>query len=46
MDRIDALPLSDCWHEMSWLEKGLMVMKAVEFMAQLYRLGFDGIGSL
>lgn len=31
---------------MSWWEKGVLVMKVVKFMAQLFRLEFKGMGSL
>jgi hypothetical protein len=46
MQFIDARPLHEVWHEMSWLKKGLLVMRIAEFQAQLFNIEFSGIGSL
>jgi aminoglycoside phosphotransferase (APT) family kinase protein len=46
MERLDARPLHEVWHQMSWLKKGVLVMQAVDFMAQLFRIEMSGIGSL
>lgn len=46
MERIDARPLHEVWHSMSWLKKGLLVMKIADYTAQLFRLEMRTIGSL
>jgi hypothetical protein len=46
MERIDARPLHEVWHEISWLKKGLLVMQIAAFQAQLFEVELSGIGSL
>jgi hypothetical protein len=33
MERIDARPLHEMWHEIFWLKKGLLVMQTAAFQA-------------
>lgn len=46
MERLDGQPLREKWHDFSWLPKGLLVMQIADFVAQLSRVQFRGIGSL
>jgi hypothetical protein len=46
MEHVEAQPLHDVWHTMSWLKKGLLVMQTVQFMAQSFRREMPSIGSL
>lgn len=46
MERIDARPLLDVWHEMSWLKKELLVQQIANFSAQLFEVRLSGIGSI
>ncbi|KAJ4359049.1 hypothetical protein N0V95_002511 [Ascochyta clinopodiicola] len=46
MQRIDAQPLHQIWHEMSWLQKQLIVQKLAVFWVELFNLPLSGIGSI
>lgn len=46
MGRIDARPLLDVWHEMSWLKKELLVQQIANFSAQLFEIRLCRIGSI
>jgi hypothetical protein len=45
MERVEAHPLHDVWHAMSWLKKGLLVMQTVDLIAQLLRREMPNNGS-
>lgn len=46
MERVDARPLHEVWHGMSWMKKGLLVKQIAEHVAQLFNIELSGIGSL
>jgi aminoglycoside phosphotransferase len=46
MERINGRPLQECWHELSWLKKGLLVQQVAEFVSELSHLEMFGIGSI
>jgi hypothetical protein len=46
MERVEAQPLHEVWHDMSWLKKGLLVIQIVDLMAQIFRIEMSDIGSL
>lgn len=46
MERVNGRPLEDCWHELSWLQKELLVQKMAQYLTELSCLRFTGIGSV
>jgi hypothetical protein len=45
MECMEARPLHDVWHAISWLKKALLVMQTVDLMTQLFQREMPNIGS-
>ncbi|KAJ8115131.1 hypothetical protein OPT61_g3156 [Boeremia exigua] len=46
MERVHCRPLEERWSELSWLKKGLLIQKLVQFMSELSHLELNEIGSI
>lgn len=46
MERLNGQPVLKKWHDLSWLQKGLLVMQLTQFVAQFSRIQLQDIGSL
>jgi len=46
MERVDARPLQEVWHQISWDKKQQVVTQVADFTAQLFRIEMSSIGSL
>lgn len=46
MERVEARPLFEVWHQLSWLKKQLIVQQLAAYWAQLFGARFSGIGSI
>lgn len=46
MERVQAQPLQEVWHQMSWLKKHLIVQQLAAYWSELFKIRFAGIGSI